>query len=282
MEIQVAEQRIFLLKDKITPEEAKKHAWDNKMSAFDTMSKITSFFSRPKDKDFELIYDEHRYQPFWHVVAKSKYVYDRTANYQVPVTGNEVKSVTFHEKDYAAVGGKFPLLLVEHCNEENEEEVLVDGVTNTNTPELKKYLSQESELVTGALEALVPEKSIMVPPVARVSAIMRETLAKMIKGINADKIIEESVEVTCVDLYYHPIYAFQFKWLSKSKEAIVEIDGLTGEIKAGARIFREYMGKVLNKDFLFDLGADATGLIIPGGNIAVKVAKKYLDNKNKQ
>ncbi|MDP1688674.1 MAG: hypothetical protein Q8L47_00905 [bacterium] len=282
MEIQVAEQRIFLLKDKISPEEAKKHAWDKKMSAFDMASKITGFFSRAKDDDFELLYDEHRYQPFWHVLVKSKYVYDRTAIYQVPVMGLEVKSITFEEKDYTTLSGKFPLSVMEHCSEEGEEEVFVDGVTNKNTPDLKKYLSLTPELVTGELEKLVPEKSIMVPPVARVSAIMRDSLAKMIKGIQADKIIEESVEVTCVDLYYHPVYAYQFKWISKNKEAIVEVDGLTGEIKTGARIFREYMGKILNKDFLFDLGADATGLIIPGGNIAVKVAKKYLDNKNKQ
>jgi hypothetical protein len=30
---------------------------------------------------------------------------------------------------------------------------------------------------------------------------------------------------------------------------------------------------------LFDLGADAAGLLILGGSIAVKVAKKYIDNR---
>ena len=111
---------------------------------------------------------------------------------------------------------------------------------------------------------------------------MRETLAKMIKGVQADKILEEQVEVTCVDLCYHPIYAFQYRWTSKNKEAIVEVDGLTGEIKSGAKVFSEYLGKVLDQNFLFDVGADAAGMFIPGGSIAVKVAKKYLDSKKKQ
>jgi len=36
---------------------------------------------------------------------------------------------------------------------------------------------------------------------------------------------------------------------------------------------------MLDKNFLFDLGADAAGLLIPGGNIAVKIAKKYADSR---
>src|SRR5476649_2542607 len=104
MEIQVAKERIFLFDDLITPEEAKEKAWEKKLNAFDTFSKVGSFLSRPKD-DFELLYEEHRYQPFWHVVAKAKYVYDRSAKYQVPVSGPEVKSVTFQKEDYETQNG---------------------------------------------------------------------------------------------------------------------------------------------------------------------------------
>ena len=108
---------------------------------------------------------------------------------------------------------------------------------------------------------------------------MRDSLAKMIKGIQADAILEESVKVECVDLYYRPVYAFKYRWKTKGKEAIVEVDGLTGEIKTGERVFSEYLGKILDTNFLFDLGADAAGILIPGGSIAVKITKKYLDSK---
>jgi hypothetical protein len=60
---------------------------------------------------------------------------------------------------------------------------------------------------------------------------------------------------------------------------LIEVDGLTGDVTAGNRTFNEYLGKVLDLNFLFDLGADAAGLLIPGGSIAVKVAKKYIDTK---
>jgi len=282
MEINVADQRILLFSDQITPAEAEKKAWDKKISAFDTVSKVTSFFNRVADDDFELIYQEHRYQPFWHVAANSKYVYDRTADYQVPATGSEVKSLTLNKKDYEITSGHFHLSVMEHCLSEEKEEVLVDGVTGKNVPELANYLSLSPKVVAGKLEKLVAEKSIIVPPQSRVSAIMRDTLSKMIKGIQADKILEENVEVNCVDLYYHPVYAFQYRWISKNKEAIVEVDGVTGEVRSGTRVFSEYLGHVLDQNFLFDLGADAAGMLIPGGSIAVKVAKHYLDKKNKK
>jgi hypothetical protein len=37
----------------------------------------------------------------------------------------------------------------------------------------------------------------------------------------------------------------------------------------------------LDRDFLFDIGADAAGMFIPGGSIAVKAAKKVIDAKKR-
>ena len=279
MDIRVADQRILLFADQVSAEDAKQLSWEKKTSAFDALSKMTSFLSRPKDDDFELLYSEHRYQPFWHVIAKAKYVYDRTAQYQIAPNGNEVQSVTLEKTDYVVTNGHIHVSVMEHCNQDEQDEVYVDGVTGKNNPELASYLSLSPKVATDKLEKLVTKGSIVVPPQARVSAIMRDALSKMIKGIQADKILEEQVEVQCVDLYYHPVYAFQYKWKSKNKVAIVEIDGVTGAVGSGNRTFNEYLGKVLDKDFLFDLGADAAGMLIPGGNIAVKVAKRYIDKK---
>jgi len=279
MEIQVADQRILVFSPQMTNEEAKKKALDKKMVAFDVASKVTSFLSRPKDDDFEMVYEEHRYQPFWHVVAKAKYVYDRNVEYEVQTSGKEVQSITLHDAKYEVSNDHIHIAVIEHCIEEEHDEVFVDGVTGKTQPDVKKYLSMSPQVAEGELEQVVAKGSILVPPQTRVSAIMRDSLSKMIKGIQADTILEEHVEVMCVDLYYHPVFAFQFRWKSKNKDGIIEIDGLTGETTSGNRTFSEYMGKVLNRDFLFDVGADAAGIFIPGGSIAVKVAKRYMDTK---
>ena len=282
MEINVADQRILLFSDQITPEDAQKKAWEKKIDAFGTLSKVTSFLSRPKDDDFELIYTEHRFQPFWHVVAKARYVYDRSAVYQVPTSSKEVKAVSYNEQKFDVVNGHIHLSVIEHCVQEENDEVFVDGVSGKNDSDLKRYMALSPIAMHGELEDSVPQGSILVPPQSRVSAIMRDSLSKMIKGIQADTILEESVEVTCVDLYYHPIYAFQYRWKSKGKEAILEIDGVTSEVSVGSRTFNEYLGKVLDKNFLFDIGADAAGILVPGGSVAVKLAKKYIDSRKEK
>jgi len=279
MEINIANQRILLLKDQITPEIAKERAWQKKVTAFDAFSKVTSLLSKPKDEDFTLVYSEHRYEPFWHVVTNARYEYLRSANYQIQTSGKEVKSVTVHDVEYDVQNGHIHVPVTEHCLQEEHEDLIVDGITAKPSAELQKYISMTPFEVTGQLKDEVEEGAILVPPQARVSAIMRDSLSKMIKGIHADKILAEEVEVARVDLYYRPVYAFKYAWASKQKEAILEVDGLTGEIRTGSRVFKEYMGKILDQNFLFDVGADAVGMFVPGGSIAVKVAKKYMDTR---
>lgn len=279
MKINVAKQRILLLKDQINEKDAQKKAWEKKTSAFDALSKVAGFFSRPKDEDFELTYSEHRYQPFWHVVAKARYVYDRNTTYQVAVSGKEVRTVTFLNTKYEETNGHIHLPVVEHCVQDEHDEVFVDGVSARHAPDLVEYIKKSYTEVAGKLEKIIPKDSILVPPTARVSAIMRDSLSKMIKGIQADTILEEQVEVSAIELWYRPVYAFQFAWKTKGKDGILEIDGVTKTVSSGSRIFREYLGKVFDQDFLFDIGADAAGILIPGGSIAVKAARKYIGSK---
>lgn len=279
MKIDVAKERMLLLKDHITFEDAKKLAWDKKTSAFDAFSKVASFLTRPKDEDFELTYHEHRYQPFWHVSAKARYVYDRAATYQMSVGGKEVRSVTLFDNDFEETNGHIHVPVIEHCVQDEKDDVFVDGVTGKNNSSLADYIKKPFTEVAGKLEKIIPKDSILVPPTTRVSALMRDSLSKMIKGIQADNILEEHVEVSAIELYYRPVYAFQFAWKSKAKDGIIEIDAVTGALASGNRIFREYLGKVLDQDFLFDIGADAAGMLIPGGSIAVKAARKYIGSK---
>jgi hypothetical protein len=281
MDVAVADQRILVYNPQLSLDEAMEKAWEKKIDSFGTINKLGSFLSRPRDEEFELVYKEHRYEPFWHVIARAKYVYDRNVGYEVVTSGAEVKSVTSLGADFEVTNGHIHLPVLEHCTQEELDEVLVDGTSGKNRPDLKKYLALSPKEVKKDIQSEVPKDAILVPPQTRISAIMRDSLAKMIKGIQADKILEETVKVECVDLYYRPVFAFKYLWKGKDKEAIVEVDGLTGDVGTGVRTFNEYLGKILDQNFLFDLGADAAGMLIPGGSIAVKIAKKYVDTRKK-
>jgi hypothetical protein len=275
MQITVADERVLLLEQRISMEQAEGRAWSKKGDAFGAITKVTRLLQQPKDAEFEVTYKEHRYQPFWHVVCNAHYVYDRTSKYSVPISGPEVQSVTIEGMEYKADGGSIMLTGVDHCTEEEHQELLVEGITSDKLPALSKYLGFPSATVPAEdLDSFAPEGTIVVPPQARSSAIVREVLAGMIKSVQADHIVEETVEVQQVDLYYRPVYAFQYRWLSKEKEAIMECDALTGELHTGGRTFQQYMGKVLDAEFLFDVGVDAVDLLLPGGGIAIKVARK--------
>ncbi len=282
MDLKIAEQQVFFIKNQISLEDAKALAWKKKLDAFGTLEKFSGLWAKFKEEDFEIIYTENRYQPFWHIASLAHYVYDRNTFYQIEATGKEVGKVTIGNSDYPITNGHLHVPAVEHCVQDVSEELLLDAINGDKSASLKIYLSRSMAAAKGEkINKPESENAVLVPPQIRISGILREMLAKLIQGIQADKIFEEKIEIAKADLYYRPVFAFQFKWKSKNKEAILEVDGVTGAVSNGSRTFKEFIGLALDRDFLFDVGADAVGIFVPGGSIAVKTAKKIMDSSKK-
>ncbi|MCA9921041.1 MAG: hypothetical protein KC421_01650 [Anaerolineales bacterium] len=283
MEISLADERALLLKEQLTLEQAEGRAWSNKIDAFGRIAKMGSLLQRPKDDDFELIYKEHRVEPFWHVVCDARYVYERRREFPLEISGPEVEKVTIEDKEYGVTNGRLILHGLEYCREEPHKTVFVDGYSNQPVPELAGYLDYPAnEVPTDYMEELTEKGIIVVPPQVRASAVVREVLIGMLRTVKADRILEDSVNIQTVDLYYRPVYAFQYRWRSRDKEAILEYDGLTGQLQTGGKTFQQYMGKLMDPEFLFDVGADTIDLLVPGGGIAVKLARKGIDAARKK
>jgi hypothetical protein len=123
---------------------------------------------------------------------------------------------------------------------------------------------------------LSSDDTVVVPPEQRASFVVRQLLAEMMKPVQADTILEESLTLDTTDLVYRPIWAFEFHWRPKEKRGVVEIDAVTGAVRAGGSLLPQ-LGRVISRDALFDIGADTVGLLVPGGSIAVKVARAALD-----
>ncbi|MBK8902380.1 MAG: hypothetical protein IPM53_14425 [Anaerolineaceae bacterium] len=278
MDITLADERAFLLKEQLSLEQAQGRAWEKKVDAFGRMVKVASFLQRPKDSDFALVYQEHRYEPFWHIVCRARYAYQRQRDVPLTLSGSEVKAVTLGDKEYEVQNGRLHLTVTEHCREEPERIRFIDGYTNQPDETLSQYLSHPAnEVPPEHLEELGKTGAIVVPAQARASAVVRNVLLEVLKSIQADVILEDAVEIAKVDLYYRPVYAFQFRWHSKEKEAIVEYDAVTGELRTDGKTFQQYMGKLLDPEFLFDVGTETIDLLVPGGGLAVKLARKGLD-----
>lgn len=270
MEINLGDEHIIELQAAYSAQQIQERASAKRIDAFGAMAKL---LQRPKFEDIEIATTQKRFEPFWYASATAHYVYDRRHTLFVQVAP-EVQSVTFNEHDYAVSpehGRSFALDAMEHCSEEIKRELLLNA-QDGNEADFKKYLAfpkQELENV----KVLEQDGALVVPPETRGSFVVRKLMSMLVKTFQADKIFDERIDVEQVALYYRPIYAVEYFWKSKAKRQIIEIDALTGDMKAEGGEIKKQVAKVLENDALFDIGADTIGTVLPGANIAVKLGR---------
>jgi hypothetical protein len=278
MDIQLGTERIFVLRERDGTDQLRQQAMDHRTQAFG--SGIGSLLSRPKPEDVELIASQRRLEPFWHVSGRAVYEYERSRPYPIAASGPEVRDVTIAGTTYpVAVSGPgartFTLPALEHCREEIAHVLDADARTGARVADAAVVLSGPRDEVSDPA-ALSADDTIVVPPEQRASFVVRQLLAEMLKPVQADRMLEESLTLETIDLCYRPIWAFEFHWRPKDKRGVVEIDAVTGNFRQGGSLLPQ-LGRVITRDALFDIGADTIGLLVPGGSIAVKVARAALD-----
>jgi hypothetical protein len=279
MDIQLADQHIYRLDDRLTPEEIRQRAMDRRTGAFG--SGLENIFSRPKPDDIELIDSQRRLEPFWHVGCSAVYVYERSHEYTVQASGAQVQAVTVHGEDHPiSQGGSFTIPTTEHSREEYRQALFLDGVTGDAVPDAATIVGSPRHEVTD-LEALATEADIVVPPEQRASFVVRQLLTGMLKPLQADVVHEESITFEQIDLYYRPWWAFEFHWKTKDKKGVVELDAVTGQLRNSQALMAR-LSRTVSRDSLFDIGADTVSLLVPGGGIAVKVAKMAIDHQQQR
>lgn len=277
MDVQLADQRLFALGERLPFEDIRQRAMDRRTSAFG--GGLGGLLQRPKPEDVSVVATQRRVEPFWHVSCRAHYVYDRTRDYAVPASATDVRSVTVEGVDHAigatGKGPGFMLTVLEHCGEEFFDELYVDGVAGAPMTDGAALLAGPTTEV-GDLVSLAGDETLVVPPEHRASSVVRQLLAKMLRPLQADTVLEEALRLERIDLYYRPVFAYEFLWGSKDKRGVIEIDGLTGQVRQATSL-RTQLTRMVSRDALFDIGADTIGLLVPGGSIAVKVARVALD-----
>lgn len=278
MEIHLGSERIFVLQQRQSVDELRQIAMDRRTQAFG--SGLGSILQRPKSDDVVLVTTQRRLEPFWHVAGRAQYAYERSRDYVVPASAPEVREVTIHGETYPISGasggtGRFTVPTLEHCREEISHTLDADARTGARVADAGVILSGPRDEIADPT-TLSADDTIVVPPEQRASFVVRQLLAEMLKPVQADRILEESLTLETIDLCYRPVWAFEFHWRSKDRKGVVEIDGVTGTLRHGGSLL-PHLGRVITRDALFDIGADTIGLLVPGGGIAVKVARAALD-----
>lgn len=272
MDVTIAEQKAYVLNDQLNDQGAREKALEKKVEAFGTVAK---FLQRPKTEEIQLTDSEKRYEPFWYVAAKATYVYERTQKYRLPIADGTVKSVTINGQEYTPVKERDAQALVltdvEHCEDVFERQIYLDGVTGEKK-DMSPYLKFAATEITD-LSTFAPEHATVVAPQVRIAQVVRELMQSMMKAVQADQIHQEKVEISAVALYFRPIYAFEYHWTTKGKKHVVEFDGLTGVMRTEGKALHTSIKKMIDNELLFDLSSEAINLVVPGGAIAVKLAR---------
>lgn len=266
MDVEIAEERLVVLTDRFNLDHAEGRAWARRAEAFGAVARIGGLLGRSASDDYECVYRERRLQPFWRLHASSAAEYERTRTYTVAVAP-EVRSVVVAGESYAATQGQLRVTGLESCREQTEREFLFDGLTRAETPSLQKYLAFAGTVADAdSLADTARQGTVVVPPENKASMLVREVVSAAIGKIEADRILEERVSVDIVDLVYRPVYAFRYR--HAGREAVMEFDGLTGDIRPDGATFEQYLGKALEPKFLLDVGVEAVNLFVPGTQLA--------------
>jgi hypothetical protein len=278
MDISLANERAFHLAAQTPLDVARVRVDDKRTNLVAGM--VGALLTRPKPDEIQLVGTENRLEPFWVVTISSRTRYDRNRTYTLAVSGPEVQQVKLldHEVtvDAKAKGGpSVALSAVEHCLEEQRVTRTFDGLTGERA-DLAKYLSFAKQEIAD-LGAFAPEGVLVVPPQVKATAVVRQVMVEVVKPVQGQTIHEERVDVEVMDLYFRPVYAFAYDWAAKGKRVVVEYDALTNETRTGGKTLGDQIKGMLTRDLLFDVTADAVGMIVPGGSIAVKLVKAVVD-----
>ena len=286
MEIYLAEQQAYHLVPQVALEVAQDRVEQKKTQL--VAGTVGALLSRPKPEEIQMLSVENRLEPFWLVTVAARTAYDRKRSYAVAV-GPEVQQVTMLGQEVAPQpasgkdGPRLALEAVEHCLEAAKATRTFNALSGERN-DVSKYLSFAKTLIVD-IEQFAPEGVLVVPPQVNANAIVRQVLTEVIKPVqNAQVIHEERVNVEALELNFRPMYAFEYEWAAKGKRMVIEFDPLTAEVNSGGKKLSEQVKNLkgmLTRDLLFDVTADAVGIVVPGGSIAVKLVKAAMDRGKK-
>ncbi len=168
MDVELADERVIVLTDRFNLDHAEGRAWAKRADAFGTVARIGGLLNRGGSDDYECVYRERRLQPFWRLHSHAIAVYERTRTYAVPVVAAGAQR-DHRRRRPPGRGWVVPISGLESCREENERDILFDGLTRAENPALADYSASRAPRPTPQHLAQATEAgTVVVPPALEV------------------------------------------------------------------------------------------------------------------
>ncbi len=266
------ETGIYAYQPLISADQAKQIAEDNKKSGIGFFSRL---IYRPKPEEIRLTFCEQQLLPFWLIECEASLDYIRSRPLSLDLE-EQVCEIKIGDQLIKPAQKRVELTVEEHCKTRQPIKRFIDATTGKQAD----YSDIRSKSQESPLNMETPEKDgfKILPPAIRASILVRDIIFEFMKPLQASEIIAQDLDISRLNLYFRPVYAFEFEWVGHDQKVSFEIDGVTGRLHEGHRVSSGSF-EALNQTSLFDIGADALGLVIPGGEIAAKIAAAFLGKK---
>lgn len=263
----VADPRCFVLEPVINKSQAYAQAGEhrNKVFGFDPRQLLT-VLGKKRNPSIEAELLERRMVPFWNVRCRSHFDYTRLKNYTISANDPDAVSITLQGTDKQGnpiemsyrvdqtgrSGGQVKLTGIERCVIDRDATQWIDSYTRTEEW-LPKALEEHQKLLKDSAKlrprqvydlaefvdqlsldgnALFSDdiKTIVVPPLETADNVVRRTMQEVMAPIEAATIYDWALEVVNADLYFRPLYVFQFEKLDQAgnptERKLEELDAL--------------------------------------------------------
>jgi hypothetical protein len=239
--IELREPRCFVLESVINPDQAYSQAgaFKGRVFGFD----IGRVVRRRTSVEAKLLH--RRLVPFWHVHCLSHFDFSRLNNYQllaqhpdavkITLQGPSEQTIDFRVDQTGRSGGQVTITGIERCVTNRDKVNWIDSyvqredvtplVMQQEQKRMQAYVVQRPKEVQD-LEEFVGSLSIggntlfqdgletiVVPPLETADNVVRRSLKEVMVSIDAPMIHEAWLKVENVDLYYRPLFVFQFEKL---------------------------------------------------------------------
>ncbi len=256
------EPRCFVLEPIINHAQALTQAGEQKGKVFGFgVDKLLRFVGQRKTSvDAKLL--QRRLVPFWHVRCSSHFDYSRLNDYQInahdpdavqiTIQGSKGQTINFRVDQTGRSEGRVTFTGVERCNTNRDLTEWIDSYVQRGELPLAEALKEQRRMEESAkqnprqvydLESFVKHLSldgqplfvdgvetIVVPPLETADMVVKRTLRKVMVSIDASTIHEWGLRVEKIDLYFRPLFVFQFEKLDERgnplERKLEELDAL--------------------------------------------------------
>ena len=269
----MGEKNLIAIDPIISVEEADKIAEENKHRGINFFTRL---IYRPKPEEIILSRSEARYEPFWQMQCEAKVDYVREKSVHLDLDEN-VCELKIGDQYFKADKGQAFVNIDERCVMRKNHKIFIDAVTGENRDFSELLKNKYKQLKN--LDELERSDFKLLPARVKASILVRDMIFDIMQPLKAIEILGQSLKIDKLNLCFRPVYIYEYIWEAKETKVVFEIDGVTGKLNESRALKNINNQEFMSEANLFDIGADAIGLVVPGGEIAAKIARAFIGRK---